>query len=44
VPSSFRKFLKQFDRAIPADLTAQLVLDNYAHKTKEIRARFPAAS
>src|SRR6201998_450678 len=37
----FRKFLKQIDRAVPADLTVHLVLDNYAtHKTKEIRAWF----
>jgi hypothetical protein len=35
----FRKFLNQIDRAVPAELTVQLVLDNYAtHKTKEIRA------
>jgi hypothetical protein len=35
----FRKFLNQIDRAVPADLTVHLVLDNYAlHKTKEIRA------
>jgi transposase len=37
----FRKFFDQIDRAIPADLTVHLVLDNYAtHKTKEIQARF----
>jgi transposase len=37
----FRKFLNQIDRAVPADLTVHLVLDNYAtHKTKEIRAWF----
>ena len=37
----FRKFLHQIDRAVPADLTFHLVLDNYAtHKTKEIRAWF----
>jgi transposase len=37
----FRKFLKQIDRAVPAELTVHLVLDNYAtHKTKEIRAWF----
>jgi transposase len=37
----FRKFSKQIDRAVPADLTVHLVLDNYAtHKTKEIRAWF----
>jgi hypothetical protein len=29
----FRKFLQQIDRAVPADLTVHLVLDNYAtHK------------
>ena len=37
----FRKFLDQIDRAVPADLTVHLVLDNEAtHKTKEIRAWF----
>jgi transposase len=37
----FRKFLKQIDRAVRADLTVHLVLDNYAtHKTKEIRTWF----
>lgn len=37
----FGKFLGQIDRAVPADLTVHLVLDNYAtHKTKEIRAWF----
>src|SRR5271155_1063199 len=37
----FRKFLNQIDRAVPADLTVHLVLDNYAtHKTKEIRTWF----
>jgi transposase len=37
----FRKFLNQIDRAVPAELTVRLVLDNYAtHKTKEIRAWF----
>jgi transposase len=34
--------LEQIDRAVPADLTVHLVLDNYAtHKTKEIQAWFP---
>jgi transposase len=37
----FRKFLKQIDRAVPAELAVHLVLDNYAtHKTKEIQAWF----
>ena len=37
----FRKFLNQIDRAVPAELTVHLVLDNYAtHKTKEIRTWF----
>src|SRR6266849_4566417 len=37
----FRKFLNQIDRAVPADVTVHLVLDNYAtHKTKEIQAWF----
>ena len=37
----FRKFLNQIDRAVRADLTVHLVLDNYAtHKTKEIRTWF----
>jgi transposase len=33
----FRKFLKHIDRAVPADLAVNLVLDNYA---KEIRQWF----
>src|SRR5262249_61083316 len=37
----FRKFLQHIDRAVPADLTVHLILDNYAtHKTKDIRAWF----
>jgi hypothetical protein len=37
----FRKFLNQIDRAVPAELTAHLVLHNYAtHKKNEIRAWF----
>ena len=37
----FRKFLKHIDRAVPADLTVHLILDNYAtHKTKDIREWF----
>ena len=37
----FRKFLAHIDRAVPADLTVHLILDNYAtHKTKDIRAWF----
>jgi len=37
----FRKFLNQIDRAVPAELTVHLVLDNYAtYKTKEIRTWF----
>jgi len=41
IPEERRKFLNQIDRAVPADLTVHLVLDNCAtHKTKEIRAWF----
>jgi len=37
----FRKLLEQIDRAVPVDLTWDLVLENYAaDKTKEIRAWF----
>src|SRR3974390_314341 len=37
----FRKFRNHIDRAVPANLTVHLVLDNYAtHKTKEIRTWF----
>src|ERR1700687_3582536 len=37
----FRKFLKQIDRAVPAELTVHLVLDNHApHKAKEIQGLF----
>jgi transposase len=37
----FRRFLEQIDRAVPADRTVHLVLDNYAtHKTPKIQAWF----
>ena len=33
----FRKFLRSIDKAVPADLEAHLVLDNYGtHKTAMI--------